>query len=51
VQLGGLLAAAPAAWVAAYLFGSQARGRARPGSDVDLPVLREYRRSADRGAH
>lgn len=25
--------------VVAYLFGSQARGRARPGSDVDVAVL------------
>jgi hypothetical protein len=40
VQLEGFAeAAASEGVVAAYLFGSEARGEARPSSDVDLAVL------------
>lgn len=38
-RLRQLLATAPADVVAAYLFGSVARGQARSGSDVDVGVL------------
>lgn len=41
--LSAALAAAPAELVAAYLYGSQARGTARPGSDVDLGILLDAR--------
>jgi predicted nucleotidyltransferase len=37
--LSAALAAAPAEVVAAYLYGSRARGTARLGSDVDLGIL------------
>jgi predicted nucleotidyltransferase len=33
------LASPPPGLVCAYLFGSQARGNARPGSDIDVAVL------------
>jgi len=38
-DLSALLAASPAEVVAAYVFGSVARGDARPASDVDVAVL------------
>jgi uncharacterized protein len=38
-QLRSLLASAPPEVVAAYLFGSTARGTATPSSDVDLALL------------
>lgn len=38
-QLARILAALPERVVAAYLFGSEARGEASPKSDVDLGVL------------
>jgi len=37
--------AADAAVAAAYLYGSRARGDARPGSDVDLAVILDAKRS------
>ena len=37
--LHGVLASAPAEVLAAYLYGSRARGTARAGSDLDLAVL------------
>jgi len=38
-KLRSLVAGAPADVVAVYLYGSQARGTASPGSDIDLGVL------------
>jgi len=38
-ELRAALAAAPSDVVAAYLFGSEARGTARPDSDIDLGLL------------
>jgi hypothetical protein len=40
-QLREALSRAPAAVVCAYLFGSVARGEARPQSDIDVAVLFE----------
>ena len=38
-KLRSLVAGAPADVVAVYLYGSQARGTASPGSDIDLGIL------------
>ena len=40
-QLHALLAGAPPEYLVVYLFGSQARGEARPDSDVDLAFWRD----------
>jgi predicted nucleotidyltransferase len=40
-RLRALLARDPRGAIAAYLFGSEARGTAGPGSDVDLAILFE----------
>jgi predicted nucleotidyltransferase len=45
-RLRQLLADAPAEVAAAYLFGSVARGQARPDSDVDVGVLFRERPAA-----
>lgn len=38
-KLAGYFARTKTPFVCAYLFGSEARGEARPGSDVDVAVL------------
>jgi len=38
-RLRGVLEAAPSEVLAAYLYGSRARGSSKPGSDLDLAIL------------